>query len=97
MLGALCYVCVPKIDELTIWTLQLELGEFGPALEPLEFVSAALIEIINNNNNNNDNHSNNNTNNNNNDNNYNYNNNNNNNHYYYYYSLELGCLFEESV
>ena len=39
VLGALCYVCVPKIDELTIWTFQLELGEFGPELEPLQFVS----------------------------------------------------------
>ena len=39
MLGALCYVCVPNIDKLTIWTLQLELGEFGPGLESLEFVS----------------------------------------------------------
>ena len=43
MLGALCYVCVANIDELTIWTFQLELGEFGTGLEPLEFVSAALL------------------------------------------------------
>ena len=27
------------IDELTILTFQLELGEFAPGLEPLEFVS----------------------------------------------------------
>ena len=39
MLGALCYVCVPNMDELTIRTFQLELGEFAPGLEPLEFVS----------------------------------------------------------
>ena len=39
VLGALCYVCVPKIDKLTIWTFQLELVEFDPGLEPLEFVS----------------------------------------------------------
>ena len=39
VLGALCYVCVPNIDELTILTFQLELGEFAPGLEPLEFVS----------------------------------------------------------
>ena len=39
MLGALCYVCVPNIDELTIRKFQLELGEFAPGLEPLEFVS----------------------------------------------------------
>ena len=39
MLGALCYVYVSKIDELTIRTFQLELGEFAPWLEQLEFVS----------------------------------------------------------
>ena len=39
MLGALCYVCVPNIDELTILTFQLELGDFAPGLKPLEFVS----------------------------------------------------------
>ena len=39
MLGALCYVCVPNIDELTISRYQLKLGEFAPGLEPLEFVS----------------------------------------------------------
>ena len=39
MLGALCYLCVPNIDELTIRKFQLELGEFAPGLEPLEFVS----------------------------------------------------------
>ena len=30
---------MPNIDELTIWTFQLELGEFAKGLEPLEFVS----------------------------------------------------------
>ena len=39
MVGALCYVYVPNIDKLTILTFQLELGEFAPGLEPLEFVS----------------------------------------------------------
>ena len=39
VLGALCYVCVPNIDKLTIWTFQLELGEFAPGLDPLELVS----------------------------------------------------------
>ena len=39
MLGALCYICVPNIDKLTICLFQLELGEFSPGLEPLEFVS----------------------------------------------------------
>ena len=38
-LGALCYVCVPNIDKLMIWTFQLKLGEFAPGLEPLELVS----------------------------------------------------------
>ena len=46
MLGALCYVCVPYIDELTIWTFQLELGEFAPGLEPLEFVSGECSSRI---------------------------------------------------
>ena len=48
MLGALCYVCVTDIDELTIRTFQLELDEFVPGLEPLEFVSG---ECSSNNNN----------------------------------------------
>ena len=32
-------MCVPNIDKLTIRKFQLELGEFAPGLEPLEFVS----------------------------------------------------------
>ena len=43
---ALWYVCVPKIDKLNIWTFQLELGEFAPGLEPLEFVSGECSYII---------------------------------------------------
>ena len=46
MLGALCYVCVPNIDELTIRTFPLELGEFAPGLEPLEFVSGECTSTI---------------------------------------------------
>ena len=46
MLGALCYVCVPNLDELTILTFQLELGEFAPGLEPLEFVSGECSSNI---------------------------------------------------
>ena len=47
VLGALCYVCVPNIDELTILTFQLELGEFAPGLEPLEFVSGECSSTSN--------------------------------------------------
>ena len=43
---ALCYVCVPNIDELTIRTFQLELGEFAPVLEPLEFVSGECSSTL---------------------------------------------------
>ena len=46
MLGALCYVCVPNIHELTIKTFQLELGEFAPGLEQLEFVSGECSSTI---------------------------------------------------
>ena len=46
VLGALCYVCVPNIDKLTIRTFQLELGEFAPGLEPLEFVSGECSSNI---------------------------------------------------
>ena len=46
MLGALCYGCVPNIDELTILTFQLELGEFVPGLEPLEFVSGECSSTL---------------------------------------------------
>ena len=46
MLDALCYVCVPNTDKLTIWTFQLELGEFAPGLEPLEFVSGECSSTV---------------------------------------------------
>ena len=46
MLGALCYVCVPNIDKLTIGTFQLELGEFDPGLETLEFVSGECSSTL---------------------------------------------------
>ena len=39
------YICVPNIDELRIWRFQLELGEFAPGLESLEFVSGECSSI----------------------------------------------------